>query len=112
MHRFLCLSAALFVLPLFACGRNDGAVAESCKDDVVCEAGLACYQNYPGTFCAQSCSEEGDTANCPQGTVCTAQLGEERLCSLTCEDTDDCREGYVCVAVADGQAKACRVKSL
>lgn len=109
MRRSLFLSVALFVLPLFACG-NDGTVGESCEDDEVCEAGLSCRRSYPGTFCAQTCTAAGDTASCPQGTVCAQQLDEELVCSLTCESDDDCREGYACLAVAGGQATACQVK--
>ncbi len=110
MRRSLFLSAALFVLPLFACA-NDGTVGESCEDDEVCEASLTCIRHFPGTFCAQSCPEEGDTASCPQDMVCAQQLTNGLMCSHTCEDDDDCREGYLCTAAAGGQSKVCRVKT-
>lgn len=110
MRRSLFLSVALFALQLCACGKS-GTAGESCEDDDVCEAGLTCRKNFPGTFCAQSCAGEGDTASCPQDTVCAPQFTDELACSPTCESDDDCREGYVCTAVAGGQSKACRVKT-
>jgi hypothetical protein len=110
LRRFLFLSATLFVLPLLACGK-DGAAGESCNDDQLCDAGLTCELNFPGTFCSKSCPAEGDTASCPSGTVCTEEFNKQLVCSLTCEDDDDCREGYVCTAVAGGQASACRVET-
>ncbi len=113
LRRFLFLSAALFVLPLLACGRNDGTAGESCNEEAPsCEEGLTCRQDFPGTFCAQSCSEEGRREGCPEGTICTREFTDDFLCSPTCESDGDCREGYLCTAVAGGtQGSACRVRT-
>lgn len=110
LRRFLFLFAALFALPLLACGGSDGTVGESCENDAVCEAGLTCRQDFPGTFCAQSCSAEGQSASCPEGTVCIQEFTDDFMCSPGCASDGDCREGYACTAVAGQDSGACRVR--
>lgn len=108
--RRLFLSAVLFVLPLSACGSKDGTAGESCSDGG-CDSGLTCRPDFPGTYCAQSCAAEGNRAGCPEDTVCVLEFTDDLMCAPTCESDGDCREGYLCTAVAGGTAgSACRVR--
>lgn len=111
MRRFLLLSAALFVLPLSACGDKVSTVGERCDDGQVCEDGLTCRLDFPGTYCAQSCSTEGEREGCKEDTICVKEFTDDFMCAPTCEEDDDCREGYLCTAVAGRTTGACRVRT-
>lgn len=100
------LLASLVVLPLMACGGDtagDSCDEDSCPDEQVCRP------EFPGGFCAQSCTQEGVQGGCPEDTVCATQLGS-LLCSPVCEEQDDCRESYACNGVSGSDVKACQVK--
>ncbi|AFE06635.1 hypothetical protein COCOR_05886 [Corallococcus coralloides DSM 2259] len=106
------LTRALFpllaILPLLACGDSDGGVGESCGEDG-CDSGLSCRRDFPGTFCAQDCTAEGEGGGCPSGTLCTRQL-DTLMCSPVCDSESDCRESYACNGVSSTNLKACQVK--
>ncbi|WP_147470103.1 hypothetical protein [Corallococcus sp. AB049A] len=98
----------LMALPLLACGDSTGGVGESCGDEG-CGSGLSCRRDFPGTFCAQDCTEEGAGGGCPEDTLCTRQL-DSLMCSPVCDSSSDCRESYACNGVSNTNLKACQVK--
>ena len=94
------LLASLVVLPLMACGGDtagDSCDEDSCPDEQVCR------QEFPGGFCAQTCTQEGVQGGCPEDTVCATQLGS-LLCSPVCENQGDCRENYACNGISGRNA--------
>ena len=83
------------------CYRNDedgppaGHVGADCGSDADCAETLTCDIDLPGGYCVQAdCG-----AACPDGAACVEGDGASR-CMDRCEQTRDCRIGYVCDAVA------------
>lgn len=97
----------LAVFPLLACG-GSGDVGDTCGEDA-CDSGLTCRKDFPGGFCQQDCTAEGEGGGCPSGTLCTRQL-DTLMCSPVCDTGADCRESYACNGVSNTNLKACQVK--
>ncbi|NOK37648.1 hypothetical protein HMI49_31060 [Corallococcus exercitus] len=97
----------LAVLPLLAC-ESSGGVGATCGEDG-CDSGFTCRRDFPGTFCAQACTAEGEGGGCPGDTLCTRQF-DTLMCSRVCDSQADCREGYACNGVSNTGLKACQVK--
>lgn len=113
MRHGLLLFAVLAVFPLLACG-SDPKVGDKCEGDAEAscgsDTGLTCQKDFPGTFCTQSCTVEGDTAGCPEDSICARQFSDRLLCSPICSNQDDCRESYSCNGVSNTNVKACLVQ--
>jgi poly-gamma-glutamate synthesis protein (capsule biosynthesis protein) len=77
-------------------GEADGWIGGSCASELVCGGGV-CAGDYPGGLCTRSCD-----GYCPDqvgraGSFCVAdQVGSAGMCVSTCDDDQDCREGYRC----------------
>jgi hypothetical protein len=69
-------------------------VGDSCINDNDCEgAGADCIgdaEGWDGGYCTQDCNPNAQ--DCPEGDVCSGA----GLCFRSCENTDDCRDDYVC----------------
>ncbi|MBX5481835.1 MAG: hypothetical protein IRZ16_08350 [Myxococcaceae bacterium] len=100
--------AALWAAVLLgACGSVN--VGQPCETNDDCAPSLSCYTDRPGGYCTKGCSEPGSDKECPGGTVC-AMNGGQSLCSVTCEEQADCRDGYQCNGVPDSTVKVCAPK--
>lgn len=82
------------------CYRNDedgppaGHIGADCDSAADCAEDLSCEPDLPGGYCTKT-----DCGSCPDGAACVEQDGASR-CMDRCEQTRDCRIGYVCDAVA------------
>lgn len=101
------ISAVTISLFLAGCGQS--SVGRPCTSDQECDFGQSCLTQLPGGYCTKSCSIDGDTRECPGGTVC-ANHGTALLCSATCQQQSDCRAEYECNGVSNSSLKACRPK--
>ncbi|WP_224360958.1 hypothetical protein [Hyalangium versicolor] len=99
------LLTVLMALPLFACGSTIG---DTCSSNG-CGSDLTCRADFPGGFCTQSCTQEGQEGGCPEDSVCTRQF-DTLLCAPICENSGDCRDSYECNGTTGSNVKACRVK--
>ena len=72
---------------------NIGGVCETRAD---CGSGHSCITAAPGGFCSKSCAIEGNTLDCPGGTVCTYFGDSVLVCSVYCTSNDQCRVNYTC----------------
>jgi hypothetical protein len=110
----LCLVVGL----LLACDDEDNreGVGNHCLRDDDCPTKL-CYLGPGGGYCTSPCEVEGDTAACPQDTICKPIQGGARRCLLICGSdstcskdgcpTDFCPAGSACTSVSNANAKAC-----
>ncbi|WP_223635919.1 hypothetical protein [Corallococcus sp. EGB] len=98
----------LAVLPLLACGGSNGGVGGPCGTDG-CESGLTCRKDFPGGFCAQGCTVEGEARGCAAYTLCTRQA-DTLMCSAVCELDAHCRQGYACNGVSNTPIKTCQAQ--
>lgn len=105
MRRFRLLFVAVTVLPLFGCSYS---VGDACSEDR-CGSDMTCRRDFPGGFCTQACTQDGQVAECPEGSLCAQQVSQ-LMCSAICETQEDCRDGYECNGVANSNVKVCRVK--
>lgn len=99
----------LAVLPLLACGDSTGGVGGPCGNKEGCEYGLTCREDFPGGFCAQGCTAEGESGSCAAYTLCTFQ-SDTLMCSAVCVLDANCRAGYVCDVVGNTDIKTCQFK--
>lgn len=107
MRRPLLLLASLIIFPLLGCGSSIGdtcSVNGDCGDERVCRA------DFPGGYCTQGCTSEGDTASCPSDSICTAQF-RSLVCMTRCKEHSDCREGYQCNGVTGTSIKSCQIQA-
>lgn len=118
--RALLLLTTLAVLALASCGDRRGhpdGIGNYCEVDDDCETG-ECYLGPGGGYCTAPCASEGDTADCPDDTVCKPIQGGARRCLLVCGsesacddrgdcDDDECPQGSGCVDVSDTDLRAC-----
>lgn len=108
MNKLLFAAGAALALALSACGGTSVGTACTVNDD--CDDGQTCYTTTPGGYCSKGCSQEGESKECPGGTVCAAHSGT-LLCSTTCQDKSDCRPEYECNGVTGSSVKVCRAKT-
>ena len=87
-----------------ACGPRDTAGA--CEADEDCESGLCYTESDPG-YCTAECETEGETAACPDATVCKRIEGSVARCLLVCEDDAECPANSDCNNVPDSGLSAC-----
>lgn len=115
------------VVTLMGCGPLV-TVGGPCTTRNDCTPSYSCFQKQAsgvveiaGGFCSRGCAVEGDTRECPGGTVCTFFGDSQLICSPQCTADAQCREGYACADVAMGSAsvgnaggsnKTCRPKSV
>jgi hypothetical protein len=99
--------AALF-LPVAACGPLITA-GNPCTTRADCNPSYTCFQkqpsgqvDIPGGYCSRGCVAEGQTYDCPGGTVCSFFGDSQLICSIECTTNTECRDGYVCADVALG----------
>lgn len=98
---------------------------EPCTTRAECGPSESCFLKapastveIPGGFCSRSCTSEGQTYECPGGTICTYFGDTNLLCSPTCSTTAQCREGYECADLpgtngnTSGSKKSCRPKNV
>ncbi len=91
-----------------SCTNNYGNVGDPCTDTAPCSAGNFCLAQPPGGYCTRTCQSD---QQCPTGSVCSDQLGNEgptNYCVETCTTDTECRwdEGYKCTNISGGR-KAC-----
>lgn len=105
MARLLAIAGVLVVVT--ACGSGSSA-GKPCTVRTDCDPGESCFTDSPGGFCSKGCAQEGETTDCPNGTVCTYVGGTDLVCSPTCTTAGDCREQYTCGSVINTTTKACK----
>ncbi|MBX3249861.1 MAG: hypothetical protein KF901_21970 [Myxococcales bacterium] len=103
--------------PRFECNEGTGLctypfdptrLGASCGSADECAGGRCLTDGWPGGTCAAlGCRVAGEGAEqpCPEGGVCVADgAGELGICLVGCalEASGTCREGYACVAAAEG----------
>ena len=84
------LAALLIAVCATACAPR---VGDSCETSAECPGGAVCDVTAPGGYCL---IEDCDLESCPDGTVCVEFNDEEHFCLEYCEDSTECRKGYVC----------------
>ncbi len=90
-HGFLVGAGLAAALVLSACGREIG---DDCATNVDCGTDRICDLSQPGGYCTLSpCRPD----TCPGEAVCVVFSVDDSYCMRTCETSDECREGYVCV---------------
>lgn len=106
------MKRALVALSLVLCASCGPAVrvGDVCEKQTDCAPGLTCEPG-PGGFCSRGCAVEGETRDCPSGTVCTFFGGSTLVCSTYCSVPADCAyrlANYECTALATGGRMSCR----
>ncbi len=98
--RFLILALALI-----ACGDGDAAViGDPCGTGNGCGVNPrgACILAWPEGYCTEiDCS----LGSCPSGSRCVTRVSFpnvpfDAFCLKSCENLDDCRDGYRCVDIS------------
>ena len=79
-------------------------VGDECTADAQCGDGRVCDLLSEGGYCTLSPCERGA---CPEESICVLFENRQSFCMVTCQSTDDCREGYLCDE-ATGVAPFCR----
>ncbi len=82
---------------LFASCARDQQVGIECNNDSDCEGELSCYTALADGYCTREC-ELGESCFDSPGNVASycADNGGDYLCSVVCQNQDDCRDGYSC----------------
>jgi hypothetical protein len=89
--RITTLLLGLALVGLAACGHDIG---DDCDDDTECPAGAYCDSTMPEGMCTKSPCRKGE---CPEDSVCITFNNDESYCMASCENDDDCRDGYACI---------------
>ena len=84
--------------------KNDG---DPCTENEQC-AGGECWteetHGWPGGYCVGECPPGA----CPGGGVCVHHLSAEIfICQKPCVDSSDCRRGYACFTLFQGEPTVC-----
>ena len=87
---FIYLFSTLSACLLFAC---KGDIGDECVADAQCKAGQTCDLISDGGYCTMLDCREGE---CPENSVCVTFENNDRFCMASCQQTDDCRDGYMC----------------
>src|SRR5688572_29484685 len=95
-------------LGILGCGAS--SVGRPCTADSECDNAQTCLTTAPGGYCTKGCAVEGTAQDCPGGTVC-ASHGTQLLCSMVCQNQENCREQYECNGITGSSIKACRPKT-
>ncbi|MFW5967958.1 MAG: hypothetical protein ACOCV2_10585 [Persicimonas sp.] len=81
----------------------DGAACDSAAD---C-AGDQCFteqQQFPDGYCSTTgCTSDDDCVSGEDHEATCVQSGQGNFCMRTCTTPDDCRDGYTCQAVGEGE---------
>lgn len=79
-------------------GNDSSFVGGPCMNDSECDQRL-CEDGFrfPGGTCTISC---GNSGQCPAGSMC-GELESGWVCLVRCQDTLDCRQGYVCEPIVE-----------
>lgn len=106
------IPVATVFLALAALSSGCGPVVtagDACTTRADCPPSYSCFlkqpaatNEIPGGFCSRGCIAEGDTRECPGGTVCTFFGDGNLICSPQCTANTGCRAGYECADVAMG----------
>ena len=80
---------------------------KACSANTDCEAGQTCLTSAPAGFCSKSCTTDGMTSECAGASACVHFDTTTAVCSPTCTQPSDCRNGYTCTGVS-GSIKVCR----
>ncbi|HYX92998.1 MAG TPA: hypothetical protein VE782_15635 [Myxococcaceae bacterium] len=104
----LIFLAAITAAVLSACGGS--SIGRTCTQNGDCDNGQTCFLDMPGGYCSKECTIEGQSDECPGGSLC-ATTGTRRLCSDVCTVQSDCRAEYECNGVTGSSAKVCRPKT-
>jgi hypothetical protein len=67
-------------------------------DFSTCPDEAACIRFFTGSFANKSCDVEGCSLDelCDLNNRCVPRSAEIRYCMKTCDNDDDCRDGYEC----------------
>jgi hypothetical protein len=69
-------------------------VGDACETNVECGQALFCDLSQPSGYCTVTPCEIGE---CPKDSACIRFDDDSTYCMQRCEDSDDCRDDYVCV---------------
>ncbi len=87
---FLILATALFVLG--GCSAKPG---DACEINTDCGQSMVCERSLPEGYCTR---ENCAVVECPAGGLCVQFDADTSYCMQPCEQDEDCRDGYICVA--------------
>ena len=80
------------LMSVLACAKE---VGDSCASDLECGTTLICDEySYEGYCTLEDCEFD----SCPEGSRCIIFENEASFCMAKCEGSNDCRDGYRCVA--------------
>jgi len=95
-----------------ACYLSSALVGDACGNDADCGDGDTCLQPpsfpFPGGYCVRygcDISSIGrDNGGCPPEALCVPQGGGTGTCERSCTLPTDCRSGYSCISIGNGQS--------
>jgi len=94
---------------LAACG-GELNVGAACGSSGGCDDGLTCDTDVVGGYCTRDCTQPGQVAECPDGSICDELAGQAMRCVKLCEIQSDCRADLSCNGVTGSSFKACKPK--
>ena len=90
LRMFIYFLNILIACLLFAC---KGDIGSECVADAQCQSGQTCDLISEGGYCTLPDCREGE---CPGDSVCVIFENDDRYCMAKCQQSDDCRDGYIC----------------
>ncbi len=105
------LTCALLLLTGILAGCSDRPnVGGACTATGGCDQGLTCDVAVVGGYCTKSCTTQGATSGCPEGSVCDQFGGSALSCAKICQNQSDCRVDLECNGTSGSSAKICKIK--
>lgn len=86
-----------------ACMPGAAPVGSVCMNHSDCAAtggDPICLYNWPSGYCSEGCNI--NAPDCPSGALCMQAGPDEGLCVGTCNTNADCRSGYACLDMGNG----------
>jgi hypothetical protein len=118
---FVWLSLTSFAA-IAGCGDDDHGgetlIGVPCEKSSECDVTGSCVTSGKDGLCTMPCDAPGAAGQCPLGSYCDRREvevdGDEAsamtLCFPSCENQDDCRDGYECDEVVAGHGMVCIVE--
>ncbi len=118
MRTLLALCSICFASWAIACGNDlDGEtlIGSTCKTEDDCDVAGVCVTSGEDGLCSAKCRFPGAAQECPLGSYCDERQVETSedaeaamiLCFPACNEQRDCRAGYNCRPVTEGEGKVC-----